>query len=118
MMDLGAIRQKSGKIVHGWAVEGNIDPATMQSNLFDLEWPPFSGRRQKFPEVDMWVYFGLGEARRRLKPAQIPFLERLDAALGISAAPGGTPMPTGPGAVTFNQPDAAGTGRRDEDPHR
>ena len=76
-IELGTIVQKGGKVVHAWAVEGDLDPATAVSNEFDIEWPPRSGRRQVFPEIDRVAWFGPDEARRRLKPTQIPFVERL-----------------------------------------
>ena len=81
LMDLGQITQKSGKIVLGWAVEGDIDPSTAESNTYDMEWPPHSGVVQTFPEIDRVEWFDLDEARRRLKAAQVPFLDRLQAAL-------------------------------------
>lgn len=81
LIDLGQIKQKSGKIVLGWAVEGDLDPATALSNTYDLEWPPRSGSVRTFPEIDRVEWFGLDEARRRLKAAQVPFLDRLQAAL-------------------------------------
>jgi predicted NUDIX family NTP pyrophosphohydrolase len=80
-IDLGEIRQKSGKLVLGWAVEGDLDPATAASNTYEVEWPPRSGRMQSFPEIDRVEWFGLDEARTRLKAAQVPFLDRLEAAL-------------------------------------
>jgi predicted NUDIX family NTP pyrophosphohydrolase len=81
LIDLGQIRQKSGKVVLGWAVEGDLDPATAVSNTYEMEWPPRSGRVQAFPEIDRVEWFGLEEARGRLKEAQVPFLDRLEAAL-------------------------------------
>jgi predicted NUDIX family NTP pyrophosphohydrolase len=81
LVDLGEIRQKSGKLVLGWAVEGDLDPAAAHSNTFDLEWPRGSGRIQAFPEIDRVEWFGMDEARRRLKAAQVPFLDRLLEAL-------------------------------------
>jgi predicted NUDIX family NTP pyrophosphohydrolase len=86
LMELGSIRQKGGKIVHAWAIEGDIDPATMNSNFIEIEWPPFSGRVKRFPEVDRWVYFGPQEARLRIKETQVPLLDRLDAALEVDRA--------------------------------
>jgi len=80
-IELGEIRQKSGKVVLGWAVEGDLDPATAVSNTFEMEWPPRSGRIGVFPEIDRVEWFGMDEARTRLKAAQVPFLERLEAAL-------------------------------------
>jgi predicted NUDIX family NTP pyrophosphohydrolase len=81
LIPLGSIAQKGGKLVHAWAVEGDLDTAAMSSNLVEIEWPPFSGRKRGFPEVDRWVYFGPEEARLKLKTAQIPLLDRLEAVL-------------------------------------
>ena len=81
LIDLGSIRQKSGKTVYAWAVEGDIDPATMSSNFIEFEWPPFSGKLKRFPEVDKWVYYGPDQARVHIKETQIPLLDRLDGAL-------------------------------------
>ncbi|MGD0385036.1 MAG: NUDIX domain-containing protein [Solirubrobacteraceae bacterium] len=78
---LGTIVQKGGKVVHAWAIEGDLDPATAQSNTFELEWPPRSGRRESFPELDRVAWFEPEEARRRVKPTQIPFIDRLIAAV-------------------------------------
>ena len=85
LLDLGEITQKSGKLVLGWAVEGDLDPSTAVSNTYELEWPPRSGVVQSFPEIDRVEWFDLGEARRKLKAAQVPFLDRLQAALAVSA---------------------------------
>ena len=81
LVDLGEITQKSGKVVLAWAVRGDLDPSQAFSNTFDLEWPPRSGRIQSFPEIDRVEWFGLDEAARRLKAAQVPFLDRLRAVL-------------------------------------
>ena len=78
---LGSIVQKGGKIVHAWAVEGDLDAAAALSNTFEMEWPPRSGHREVFPEIDRVGWFDPDEARRRLKASQIPFIERLEAAL-------------------------------------
>ena len=87
-IDLGQIRQKSGKVVLGWAVEGDLDPATAVSNTYEMEWPPRSGRMQAFPEIDRVEWFALDEARGRLKAAQVPFVDRLEAALGQTMGEG------------------------------
>ena len=80
-IELGWIRQKGGKIVHAWAFEGDLpEPFECKSNLFQLEWPPRSGKYQTFPEVDRVCFFSGGAARRKLKPTQVPFLDRLRAA--------------------------------------
>jgi predicted NUDIX family NTP pyrophosphohydrolase len=84
LADLGTVRLKGGKLVAAWAAEGDLDPATIRSNAFQLEWPPHSGRMRAFPEVDRAGWFGLAEARDRLNPAQAAFLDRLSALLGPS----------------------------------
>jgi predicted NUDIX family NTP pyrophosphohydrolase len=78
---LGSIVQKGGKAVHAWAVEGDLDPAVAESNSFEIEWPPRSGRRAAFPEIDRVAWFDFAEARRRIRPAQTPLLDRLEEAL-------------------------------------
>jgi len=87
LIELGSIRQKSGKIVHAWAIEGDIDPATMTSNLISIPWPPFTGKQTTFPEIDKWVYYGPGQARLHIKETQLPLLERLYAALSAISTP-------------------------------
>lgn len=82
VVPLGEIRQKSGKVVEAWAVEGDLDPSTAKSNTFPLEWPPGSGNWVDVPEVDRVEWFGLDEARNRLNPAQVALVDRLAAAVG------------------------------------
>jgi predicted NUDIX family NTP pyrophosphohydrolase len=84
-LDLGTIVQKGGKVVHAWAFEGDLDPAAAVSNTFEMEWPPRSGRREVFPEIDRVGWFTPAEARLKLKPTQIPFVDRLVEALGADA---------------------------------
>ncbi|HJL18683.1 MAG TPA: NUDIX domain-containing protein [Sandaracinaceae bacterium LLY-WYZ-13_1] len=74
---LGEVRQKSGKRVVAWAVVADFDPAALESNRFELEWPPRSGRTQSFPEVDRAAWFDPDTARRKVLAAQAPFLDRL-----------------------------------------
>ena len=74
---LTPIRQKGGKTVLAWAVEGDCDPAALRSNLFSMEWPPRSGKQAEFPEVDRAQWFGIDEARHRLLPSQLPLLDEL-----------------------------------------
>jgi predicted NUDIX family NTP pyrophosphohydrolase len=83
---LGEIRQKGGKVVQAWAVEGDLDPATARSNTFPFQWPPRSGRWITIPEVDRVEWFAPDEARRRIKDTQAPFVDRLLEALGLLAA--------------------------------
>jgi predicted NUDIX family NTP pyrophosphohydrolase len=79
---LGVVRQSGGKQVAVWAVEGDLDPATAVSNTFELEWPPRSGVRQTYPEVDRVAWFGADAARAKLVHAQVAFVDRLLDALG------------------------------------
>jgi predicted NUDIX family NTP pyrophosphohydrolase len=79
--ELGTVRLKSGKLVLGFALEGELDPATLQSNTFDVEWPPRSGRIRAFPEVDRAEWFRLAAAREKLNPAQAAFVDRLEVLL-------------------------------------
>jgi len=81
-LDLGEVTLKSGKVIHAWAVEGDLDPELAHSNEFEIEWPPRSGRRQMIPEVDRVAWFDPDEARKRAHPAQAAFVDRLEAALG------------------------------------
>ena len=81
LIELGDIRQKSGKVVVAWAVEGDLDPETSTSNSFEIEWPPRSGRIREFPEIDRVAWFNLKEARVKIKAAQAPFLDRLERAV-------------------------------------
>ena len=76
---LGEVPQKGGKRVRAWAVEGDIDPAKVESNTFELEWPPRSGRRQSFPEVDRAGWFTLAEAHEKILDGQRPLLDALEA---------------------------------------
>jgi predicted NUDIX family NTP pyrophosphohydrolase len=77
LTELGTTRLAGGKLVTAWAAEGDLDPASVVSNTFTLEWPPRSGVMREFPEVDRAEWFSLAEARRRINPAQVAFLERL-----------------------------------------
>jgi len=79
---LGAIKQKSGKHVVAFAVEGDFDVTRLRSNMFELEWPPRSGRRAAFPEIDQVAWFTPDEARRKILPAQAELLARLQAEIG------------------------------------
>jgi predicted NUDIX family NTP pyrophosphohydrolase len=75
--ELGEVRLKSGKRVLGWAAEGDFDPSTLRSNSFEMEWPPRSGKRGEFPEVDRAEWFALALARLKINPAQAAFIDRL-----------------------------------------
>jgi predicted NUDIX family NTP pyrophosphohydrolase len=84
---LRPVRQKSGKLVHAWAFEADFDLSRFSSNLFELEWPPRSGRRQNFPEIDRIAYFAFPTALRKIIAYQQPFLLELgQKILGAGAA--------------------------------
>jgi len=80
-LPLGEIVQAGRKIVTAWAVEGDFDPSTLKSNEFELEWPPRSGRKESFPEVDRAEWFSPAAARRKILPAQSEFIARLLTAI-------------------------------------
>ncbi len=79
---LGAFKQPGGKIVHAWAAEGGADPAALKSNLFEMEWPPRSGRRAAFPEIDRAGWFDLETAHAKILKGQRPILDALASAVG------------------------------------
>jgi predicted NUDIX family NTP pyrophosphohydrolase len=83
-LPLGAAKQPGEKIVHAWAVEGDWDTALLKSSVFEMEWPPKSGRKQPFPELDRAGWFGIAEARARILKAQAVFLDRLAAVIAGS----------------------------------
>ena len=86
--ELGNIRQKGGKIVHAWAFAGDWDAASgIRCNLFTLEWPPRTGKKVDFPEVDRAQWFSLEEAKVKILPEQIPFLERAKELLMARRSP-------------------------------
>lgn len=74
---LGEVKQSGGKVVTAWAVEADLDPASVVPGTFSMEWPPRSGRQQEFPEVDRVSWFTIAEAREKLLKGQLPFLDRL-----------------------------------------
>ena len=78
LLPLGRIRQRGGKQVDGFALEGDLDVERISSNTFEIEWPPRSGRRQSFPEVDRAAWFSPDEARRKINAGQTPFIDRLE----------------------------------------
>jgi predicted NUDIX family NTP pyrophosphohydrolase len=80
---LGSVTQKSGKVVHAWACEGDADPKLVKSNDVKVEWPRGSGRWLNFPEIDRCAWFDLPTAREKINNAQAKFLERLEEALAL-----------------------------------
>jgi predicted NUDIX family NTP pyrophosphohydrolase len=82
--DLGVFRQPSGKRLHVWALEGDCDPAALNSNLFELEWPPHSGHRQRFPEADRGGWFERAQALVKITSGQRPVLDRFYGEIGAA----------------------------------
>jgi predicted NUDIX family NTP pyrophosphohydrolase len=78
---LAPVRQKGGKLVHAWAVEQDLDPAAIRSNTFQIEWPPRSGKRAEFPEIDRAEFFDLDRARLKINPAQVALIDELEKLL-------------------------------------
>jgi predicted NUDIX family NTP pyrophosphohydrolase len=83
LIPLTAQKQKGGKIIYAWAVEGNLDASNIKSNLFELEWPPKSGKKQLFPEVDKAGWFSPQMATQKVNPGQVAFIDELIEKLGI-----------------------------------
>ena len=80
LTELGTIKQRGGKLVTAFAAAGDLDPSTIRSNTFTLEWPPRSGAQREFPEIDRAAWFGLLEAREKINAGQAELLDRLQAA--------------------------------------
>jgi predicted NUDIX family NTP pyrophosphohydrolase len=87
LLELGEVRQRGGKKVLAWAFEGVWNGEAPRSNTFEIEWPPRSGRKQVFPEIDRLELFELEQARIKLNPAQVAFLDRLADLLAADATP-------------------------------
>jgi predicted NUDIX family NTP pyrophosphohydrolase len=98
---LTALRQPSGKVIHAWAIEGDCDPTLLRSNLFTMEWPPKSGQMQEFPEVDRASWFSVPEARTRIIPGQVGFIDQLASVVGLAnaAAPPSDTTPKAQGSL-------------------
>jgi predicted NUDIX family NTP pyrophosphohydrolase len=77
-LELTPVKTKSGKTIQAWAVEGSCDPSGIKSNTFLMEWPPRSGRKEEFPEVDRAEWFKMKEAKRRINQGQVPLIEELE----------------------------------------
>ena len=85
LLPLAPVRQRSGKIIHAWALRGDFAVAALRSNVFSLEWPPHLGRREEFPEVDRAAWFSVGNARRKITKGQLPLLDELERHLAEAA---------------------------------
>jgi predicted NUDIX family NTP pyrophosphohydrolase len=77
LIPLTPLRQKSGKMVHAFALEADFDLSVFSSNMFEMEWPPRSGKQQSFPEIDRVAYFGVSTARKKILAGQRPFIDEL-----------------------------------------
>lgn len=84
---LTPVKTRGGKLIRGWAASGDLDPSTLRSNLFSMEWPPRSGKMQSFPEVDRGDWFGLDEARVKINAGQLPLLDELAILLRVQPRP-------------------------------
>lgn len=80
-VQLTPVKQKGGKVVHAWAVEGDCDPSAVVSNTFTMEWPPRSGRQMEFPEIDRAEFFDLATAKQKINVGQVPLLDELERIL-------------------------------------
>ena len=85
-LPLTPLRQKSGKLIHAFALEADFALDNFTSNLFEMEWPPRSGRTQSFPEVDRIAWFGIATARKKILPGQLAFIDELVGRLARKAA--------------------------------
>ena len=77
-LPLTPVKQRSGKIVHTWALEDTFEPLKIKSNSFEMEWPPKSGKKRVFPEIDKAAWFTTSEAKKRIVSGQVPFIDQLE----------------------------------------
>ena len=80
-IELTPVKQKSGKLIYAWALQKDIDPAAIRSNSFEMEWPPRSGIKKSFPEIDRAAWFTMNEARNKIIDGQAPLINELEAKL-------------------------------------
>jgi predicted NUDIX family NTP pyrophosphohydrolase len=80
-IELQPVKQKSGKTVYAWALEADIDPSAIKSNLFEMEWPPKSGKKASFPEIDRAAWFDMATGKEKINTYQVPFLDELESLL-------------------------------------
>jgi predicted NUDIX family NTP pyrophosphohydrolase len=81
---LSPVKQKNGKVVYAWGVEADIDTSAIQSNVFEMEWPPKSGKKQQFPEIDKGGWFGISDAKEKINTAQFALVDELNTKLKSS----------------------------------
>jgi predicted NUDIX family NTP pyrophosphohydrolase len=97
LLSLTPLKQPGGKVVHAWAVRGDIDPRSIVSNSFSMEWPPRSGKTQDFPEVDRGEWFTIEAAREKILRGQQGFLDELEELVALTGPAGASrPHPTKP----------------------
>jgi predicted NUDIX family NTP pyrophosphohydrolase len=77
-LELTPVQQKSGKVILAWAVQGGIDASEIDCNTFEIEWPPKSGKKKSFPEIDKAGWFTISEAKNKIVPGQLPLIEELE----------------------------------------
>ena len=82
LTDIGSVTYKNGKVVYAWACEANFDTSKSKSNMFEMEWPPHSGKKISVPEIDKTEYFEIGTALKKINPAQSEFIEHLQQKIG------------------------------------
>lgn len=80
-IELTPVKQKGGKIIYTWTLQMDIDPATIRSNDFEMEWPPKSGKKKSFPEIDQAAWFNTNVAKQKIIPGQAPIISELEAKL-------------------------------------
>lgn len=83
---LTPVKQKSGKLIYAWAVQGNFDAAQIKSNTFEIEWPPKSGKKKSFPEVDKAAWFNIEEAKKKITEGQLPVINEIEMKLAALKA--------------------------------
>jgi predicted NUDIX family NTP pyrophosphohydrolase len=103
LVELGEVKTASGKVIHVWAMEHDFDVTTLKSNSFEMAWPPKSGQKQTFPEVDKAAWFGIAEAPVKMHTGQAVFIERLAEKLSVSMTPAETTEPAGGGQTEPGQ---------------
>ncbi|WP_276504223.1 NUDIX domain-containing protein [Terrimonas pollutisoli] len=81
-IELTPVKQKNGKLVYAWALEKEVDAGSIKSNSFEMEWPPKSGKKKSFPEIDKAAWFGVTEAKEKILAGQVPFINELEMKLG------------------------------------
>jgi predicted NUDIX family NTP pyrophosphohydrolase len=82
-IELKPVRQKSGKLIYAWAVEGDVDATKIKSNEFEIEWPPHSGKKKSFPEIDKAGWFDMKETSKKIVAAQLELIKELETTLGL-----------------------------------